>query len=144
MLEGSIELPVIQQVLRQAADGIQVVVVEFRRLTVRGNSVLILLLLLVGIRERRVKLGGTRGIGHCGQHIHGTLGVSLFVIEVGQHGRGFFRIGLQLYRRAELCFRLLQIVVQPAQEPEQKVIVNALRLQADDLLILFHRTLQNI
>ena len=58
LLERGIGLAVVHQVLGQAADGVQIVAVEFNRLPVGGDRVLVLLLLFVGVAERGVQLGG--------------------------------------------------------------------------------------
>ena len=56
LFESGIGLAIVQQVLRQAANRVQIVAIHFNRVPIRLNGVLILLLLLVGVTERRIKL----------------------------------------------------------------------------------------
>ena len=61
--ERSLSLAVIQKVLRHAANGIEIVLVEVNRLFVGGNRVLIVVLLLVGISKNAVQLGRALVLG---------------------------------------------------------------------------------
>ena len=102
-----------------------------------------MLLLLVGIAERRVHLGGTAGVGNGAQRLHRPGSIAFFVVEVRQCGDGFFRVGLQLHRGLELALCLLQVVIQTVETAEQKMIVDIAGLDFDDLFILLNRQLQH-
>src|SRR6185369_125625 len=144
LLEGGIGLAVVHQVLGQAANGVEIVLVELNRFSVSSDRVLVLLLLFVGVAQRRVELGGTRRVGDGTQDFSSPGGVALFVVKIGQRGDRFFRIRLQLDRNLELVFGLLQIVVQPVKTPQQKVVVNIVGLDLDDLFVLLDSQLQNV
>jgi hypothetical protein len=107
------------------------------------DGFLVLLLLFVGIAQSRIHLGRAPVVGHRAQHLHGAVGIALFVVEVSEGGDRFFRIRLQLHRCLELALSLAEIVVQPVQAAEEQVVVHVVRLDLDDLLVLLDRQLQH-
>ncbi len=144
LLQSGVGLAIIHQVLGQAADRVQIVPVEFNRLPVGGDRVLVLLLLFVGVAESRVQFGRAGRVRDGTQHFAGASGVALFVVQIGQSGDRFFGIGLQLDRGLEFALRLLQIVVQPVEAAQQKVVVHVVGLDLDDLFVLLDGQLENI
>ena len=78
LLQSGIGLPIIEQVLRQPAQRIQIFAVQFHRTFVGVDGLLVLMLLLVGVAERRVKPGGAAGIRHGLQSLDGALAIALF------------------------------------------------------------------
>ena len=136
LLQSSVGLAVAQQVLSEATNGIQVVAVQLNRVPVRLNGVLVFLLLLVRVPERRIELRRTRRVRHRTQHLSRARRVPQLVVEIGQSRDRLFRVRLELHRGLELALRFLQIVVQAIQASQKQVIVHAVGLQADDLLVL--------
>src|SRR5258706_14068156 len=105
-------------------------------MSIRRDGVLILFLLLVGIAERRIELRRALRVRHRTENLGGASRVAEFVVEVGQGSDRLFGIRLKLYRGLEFALRLLQIIVQAIQSPEEQVVVHAVGLQAKDLRIL--------
>ena len=60
LFQRGIGLAVVHQILRQAAHRIQIVVIQFGGLAISVNRLLVVLLLLVGVAQRGVQLGGAR------------------------------------------------------------------------------------
>ncbi len=100
--------------------------------------------MFVGIAESRVELGRAGCVRDGTQDFAGPSSVTFFVIQVGQRGHGLLRIGLQLDRGLELVFGLLQIVVQPVETSQQKVIVHIVGFDLDDLFVLLDGQLENV
>ena len=72
LFESGIGLAVAEQVLRQAANGIEIVAIEFNRMPVGFDGFLVLLLLLVGVAERGIELGRASVVRHRTQHFGGA------------------------------------------------------------------------
>ena len=64
--------------------------------------------------------------------------------KVGQRGDRFFRIGIKLDRGLELALGLLQVIVQPVEASQQKVIVNIVGFDLDDLFVLVDGQLEDV
>ena len=118
LFEGSIALAVVHQVLSQPANGVQIVAVQFNGVAVGGNGVLVLLLLFVGVAQRRIQLGGAFSVGNRVQRLNGASRIALFVVEIREGRDRFLGIRLQLHRRLELILSLLQIAIQPIEATE--------------------------
>ena len=118
--------------------------IKLNRLAVGIDRILVLLLLLVGVAQRRVELGGAGRIRDGAQHFAGARGVAFFVVEIGERGDSLFGIRIQLDRGLELAFRLLQIVVQAIEAAEQKVVIDVVGFDLDDLLVLLDSQLENV
>ena len=112
LLERSVGLTIIHQVLGQAPDGVEVVTIEFNCPLVSIDGILVLLLLLVGITKRGIQLGRTRRVGDGSQHLGSAVGVSFLVVEIRKRGDRFLGIRLHLDRDLELVLRFLQVVVE--------------------------------
>src|SRR5439155_3284666 len=82
LFQRGIGLAVIQQILGEPADCIQIVTIKFNCFPVGTDSVLVLLLLLVGVSEGRIQLRRTRRIGDGAQDLRGAFGIALFVVQV--------------------------------------------------------------
>ncbi len=63
LVERSVHLAIVQQVFRQAADGIEIVPVELDGFFVGLNCVLVIFPLLVGSAQCGIEFGGTAGGG---------------------------------------------------------------------------------
>ena len=55
-------LAVVQQVLGEAANGVEIVAIEDNGVTIGIDGVLVVLTLLIGSAESGIEFGGTRGI----------------------------------------------------------------------------------
>ena len=143
LLKSGVGLAVVQQILSEAADRVEVVAVEFDGVFVGLNGVLVLLLLLVGVTERRVELGGAGNIGNRTQDLRGAGGVAEFVVQVRQGRNRFLGTGLEADSGFEFVFRFLQIVIQAVQASEKQVVVHAVGPQFHDLLVLLDGEFQN-
>ncbi len=60
LLQRGFGLTVVHQVLGQPANRVQIVMIQFGRLAVGLDRLLVFLFLLVGVAQRRVQLGGAR------------------------------------------------------------------------------------
>src|SRR5664279_422556 len=143
LLQSGVGLAIVHQVLGQAANRIQIIVVELSGAAIGVNRLLIVFLLLVGEPQGGVQLGGARTLWNGAQHLERAGGVAFFVVKISQRGYGFFRIGLYVYCRLEFAFRLQKLVVEPIQAAQQQVVFYALGIELHNLLILLDRQLQN-
>ena len=144
LLERGIGLAIVHQVLRQAADGIEIVAILFNRMPVGIDRLLVLFLLFVGVAERRIQASGAGRIRNRAQDFGGARGVALIVIEVGQHGHGLLGIGLQLDRRLKLALGLDEVVVHFIQTAEQKMVIHTVGLDPHHLFVLLDGQLQQV
>ena len=69
---------IVHQVLGKAANSVEIVMIEINRLPVRGDCVLVLLLLFVGVAKSGVKLGRTGGVWNGAQDFAGSSSVAFF------------------------------------------------------------------
>ena len=69
LIESSVGLTIIQQILCEASNGVEVIAIHFNRVTIGINGFFILLLLLVGIAECRIKLGRALRTRHRTEHL---------------------------------------------------------------------------
>ena len=86
LFERGVGLAIVHQVLSQAADGIEIVAIQFDGMPVGVNRFLVLLLLFVGVAEGGVHLGGAPRVRNRAQSLHRSCGVPLLVVEVRQRG----------------------------------------------------------
>src|ERR1019366_4110118 len=134
LFQSGVGLAIVHQVLGQAADRIQIIVVELGGAAIGVDRLLIVLLLLVGEAQGGEQLGGARTLRYRAQHLQSAGGVAFFVVKISQRGDGFFRIGLYVYCRLEFAFRLQKLVVEPVQAPQQQVVFHALGIKLQDVL----------
>ena len=144
LFERGVELAVVEQVFGEAANGVEIVAVENDGVLVGVDGALVILALLVGRAEGGVELGGARGVGNGAQNFQSVRRVAFVGVEHGQRGDGFFGAGIELDRGLEFGFGLLQIVVQAIEAAEQKVIVDAVGIELDDLFVLIDGEFQNV
>ena len=90
-----VELAVVQQVLGEAANGVEIVAIENDGVTIGVDGVLVVLALLVGSAESGIELGGTRGIRNRTENFERVRSVAFVGVEHGQRGDGFFRAGIE-------------------------------------------------
>src|SRR5262249_31342114 len=110
LFESGVGLAVVQQVASQAADGVEIVVIKRGGLAVGVDGLLVIFLLLVGVTENGIKLGGTRCVRDGTQNLRGAGSVTFVVIKIGERGDRLFRVGIDFDRGLELGLSLLQFV----------------------------------
>jgi len=70
--------------------------------------------------------------------------VAFVAVKQGESRNGFFGIGIELDGNLEFAFRFLQIVIQAIESAEQKMIVNVIGFDLDDLFVLLDGQLEHI
>ncbi len=141
---AAVELAVVEQVFCQAADGVEIVAVENDGVAEGVNGVLVILALLVGLRPGRRTVWRSEPESGMERELERVRGVAFVGVKHGQRGDGFFGAGIEFDGGLEFGFGLLQVVVQAIEAAEQKVIIDAVGIELDDLLVLFDGQLQNV
>src|ERR1700677_843093 len=90
LIESGINLAIIQQVFGQAADGVEIVAIEFYGVLVGVDGVLVIFALLISSSESGVEFGGASGIGDRAQHLQGVRSITFVGVEQSKSGNGLF------------------------------------------------------
>ena len=125
LLEGGVELIIVEQVLRQSAHRVQVVLIEIDGLAIGFNGVAVIFLLLVGITEHRIDARRAVRIRNRLQNFQGAVGIAFLVVKQRKCRDRVFRGGLQLYGSAERCLGLGRLVIETVEAAEKEKILNA-------------------
>src|SRR5271166_371539 len=109
--QSGIGLSVIQQVLGEAADRVQIIMVQVNGFLIRLNGLLVSLVLLVGVAQRGINLRRAGGLRKGIQHIEGPRGIAFLVVQNRQRRDRLFGVGLDLHCGLKFAFGLHQVVV---------------------------------